>query len=107
MCIEYINSYDINTPEELVEIFKEGKGVIINGRIYTSIESILEVDYLNNRYQYLCELISEADDINEDDSDNEVKTLEFERIGKLAFDYHFDQDRQAVVENEFESMMGL
>ena len=103
MSIEYVNSYNINTPEELIEIFKEGKGVIINGRIYTTLESILEVDYLNNRYDFVTEQLCE----DEDDSDNEVKTLEFERIGKLAFDYQFNQDRQAVVENEFESMMGL
>lgn len=103
MNIEYINSYDINTPDELNEIFKKGKGVIINGRIYTSINSILEVDYLNHRYEAECTYNS----FTECDSDNEVKTLEFERIGKLAYNYHFNQDHQAVVENDFESVMGL
>lgn len=99
MNIEYINSYDINTSEELIEVFNEGKGIIINGRIYTSIDSILEVDYLNHRYQYLCELVSKADDINEDDFDNEVKTLEFERIGTLAYNIRFS-DKKVMIEND-------
>lgn len=89
MNIEYINSEEVQTSSQLNEIFRDKCGVMIDGRIYTSIDSILEVDYLNNRYEYLCELISKADDINEDDSDNEVKTPEFMRIGALAFAIRF------------------
>lgn len=98
--IEYMNSEEVKLSSQLKEIFRDHCGIMIDGRIYTSIDSILEVDYLNHRYEAMCDFESQ------DDFDNDVKTLEFQRIGKLAYAIRFP-DNQAVVENNFESVMGI
>lgn len=88
MHIEYINSEEVQTSSQLNEIFRDKCGVMIDGRIYTSINSILEVDYLNHRYEAECSTYMLIEDL-ECDSDNEVKTPEFQRIGALAYAIRF------------------
>ena len=85
MNIEYIRSEEIESSSQLNDILDYGVGILIDGRIYTSIDSILEVDYLNARYNFVTIQLC----ANEDDSDNEVKTPEFQRIGELAYAIRF------------------
>ena len=78
--ITYIRSEEVESSSQLNDMLDYGTGILIDGRIYTSIDSILEVDYLNHRYQHECLHL---------DSDNELKTPEFERIGRLAYAIRF------------------
>ena len=87
MKIEYVNSEEVQTSSQLNEIFRDHCGVMIDGRIYTSIDSILEVDYLNHRYKAICDFELQ------DDFDNEVKTPEFVRISELAYNVRFPNQK--------------
>lgn len=93
-----MNSEEVKLSSQLKEIFRDHCGIMIDGRIYTSLDSILEVDNLNQRCK--CETVFEWI------KTNDLKTSEFERIAELA---HFARipDNQAVVENNFESVMGI
>ena len=85
----YVDSKEIQDLSQLKNILDNGVGIMIDGRIYATLESILEVDYLNCRYDFITNIASK----DEDDSDNEVKTLEFERIGKLAYAIRFPNQK--------------
>lgn len=94
MTIEYVNSEEVQTSSQLDEIFHKKCGVMIDGRIYTSIDSIIEVSHLNYRYEVICNYLhNNCPEIKfykyPIDSDNKVKTLEFIRITMLANSIYF------------------
>lgn len=77
--IEYVNSEQVKSCSQLFDTLHSGVGILIDGRIYTSLDSINETSYLSDYYDFTCNKV-----INADPSYNKVKTPEFERISKLA-----------------------
>ena len=71
MNITYIASTEVTKVEQLKEIFRDGCGIEVDGRIYTSISSITDIGFLiSNAKQYNREFNIDPDfgilDINTD-----------------------------------------
>lgn len=89
--VEYVKSEQITNASQLKEIFRDHCGIEIDGRIYISIESILDVHYLCARYAFEMETICDDDEYLDPDADNSVKTCEFVRIGNMVYDIWFNK----------------
>ena len=81
--ISYLSSTEVKTSEQLKEIFRDKCGIEIDGRIYTSIESILDVGYVLVRFVDLEEIL----DIDRENLD--LASSEFVRIHAMAYAIHF------------------
>lgn len=80
MNITYIASTEVTKVEQLKEIFRDGCGIEVDGRIYTSISSITDIGFLiSNAKQYNREF-----NIDPDFGILDINTDEFKRINKLA-----------------------
>lgn len=82
--ISYISSKAIRNSKQLKEVFRDKCGIEIDGRIYTSIESILDIGYIIEGFYYM----EEGLDFRKMKI-FDVESSEFNRIHAMAYTIHF------------------